>query len=1213
MAESPVVAGDGLEITADVWDALGWVLGDSPTSPEPVVLLATYLDALAKGYGLSESQMIAEDPLERAAPPAPALPLLRHYLAEGGADLDADRLRDRLHAVFAVLADRPVARKTLNRTRPLTEVELLTAGQVYWNLERTDGRPRLPIRPGPITNAGRTGRQQDDADIPTASRTGDFATMTWTARVNEPGSNKSSGQGFRKQGARLAVLAAQHIIETDPRPAPALQCGVLHHSSVVDGIPRAIAITWPEEAPAAVTRLAGQREHVPTPEDSVVGGSGDEAVWVPAWVADGRLVMGSPRDLGTSYQRRGFDDDVDRIWAQGGDRRVWLRGAPGIGKSYAALRVWHEALGMPSEDRGRILIWVDSADPAAIVDTLSRAMDLVPQLHGQDPGESAAPPLQRARSFLTLLSNTTLPWLVIYDGADPDAVIEAGLVPPGGNPKGRFLATTVTPMRGARLMGRVVVASRFSDQEAIGYVRSLIDPATGDRAPLAHAADATIRRLARAVDHHPLGLSIAAKTIITWHLDVDDWLAEFQAAATMDAAADEPDAGGYPLLIGAAWRVALDRAGRGQPEGVVTRAAYVAAILRGGPHPSWLWQRDGVDSWVSGGAGIERRHGTPVAVQRLIDHGIVEFSGPSWPRGQLQAHQLAARAILEDAPPRQVADLAELLVTELGDEQGEASDRVVVSAPEVHAIVRRLIASGLVPVRGRARAYRLLAELELWSGQSTAFLAAAEEGLRLAPRDLSTAQPEDLRILARLLTSAAGAHGLLRHEQEQRALMARALDVYDHRLTLVDAANVEERAELELDRGDALAALGRGTEAAEGYRRGLDGLRQTTQRDDPRSHRELAVLRLNLGKALQRLDCHEEAAHELATAVEILANHVEGSNFVQALFLGELARSQERLGMVPERAQSLNRVVTLVRDLGPNVPYVVHLTRMQAMEKLADTMRRDPTLRQKGISLLAGVAELASDLAAKDPTGQGFTSAHAYYSLGHAQAESGDHAEAATNLRYAANALDVLVELTPEEDPDRRPIEGSLVLALVSLGDSCRMLEQWEAATTALDRAVELSHRMTEQSPGEPIASLQLVSSLRSMAALLEQTDRPAEATIALDDALRNAQLIAELTAGDQHLEEVASHVLGVTLIEVASLHRRQDRTDEAIEYCEEALKYWKARHKRHPEPFSGTKLVEIGSLLTDVLIEMGLHDRAQQVMGSIGEALDPQDDDTQA
>lgn len=328
--------------------------------------------------------------------------------------------------------------------------------------------------------------------------------------------------------------------------------------------------------------------------------------------------------------------------------------------------------------------------------------------------------------------------------------------------------------------------------------------------------------------------------------------------------------------------------------------------------------------------------------------------------------------------------------------------------------------------------------------------------------------------------------------------------------------------------------------------------------------------------------------------------------------------------MVPERAQSLNRVVTLVRDLGPNVPYVVHLARMQAMDKLADAMRGDPTLRQKGITLLAGVAELASDLAAKDPTGQGFNSAMAYLRLGQAQAESGDHTEATTNLRYAANALDVLVELTPEEDPSRRPIENFLASALVSLGDSCRMLEQWEAATTALDRAVALSHRMTEQSPGEPWVSLGLVRSLRSMAVLLEQTDRSDEATIALDGALRNARLIAELTAGDQNLEDVPSDVLGVTLVEVASLHRRQGRTDDAIEYYEEALKYWKARHKRQmaghlilhghhaPEGLSGAMLVQIGSSLTEVLIEMGLDDRAQQVMGSVQEALDPQDDDTQ-
>ena len=1205
---------DELKITADVSGALCWVLGAAPTSAEPVVLLGTYLDTLAKGHGMSESSGIDWDPLERAAPPAGALPLLRHYLANEGADLDADCLRDRLYMVLVDLAESRDARRTLNRNLPLTDVELLTAGQVYWNLEGTKDRPRLPIRPGPISQVGTTGLQQIDADIPTPRRTRDFATMKWIDRVNEPGPNKSSGQGFRKQGARLAVLAAQHIIEAHAGPAPGLQGAVLHHGSVEGGTARATAITWPDVDPVPPTPVVAKDGHVSPTGDSVVDrGSRDEAAWAPAWVADGRLVMGSPRDVGTSYQRRSFDVTVDRIWEEGGDRRVWLRGAPGLGKSFTALRVWHEAVESSREDRERILIWVDSADPASIVDALSRAMDLVPQLHGHAPGDSADPPLQRARSFLTLLAGTTLRWLVVYDGADPDAVIEGGLVPPGGNPHGRFLATTVTPFRGARLMGRVVVASPFSDEEAVGYVRSLIDPATGDLAPLAHAGGADIRRLARAVAHHPLGLSIAAKTIVTWHLGLDDWLAEFYASDTMDTAADEPDAGGYPHLIGAAWRVAVDRAGQGQPEGVVTRAAYVAAILRGGPHPAWLWQRDAVDSWVSGGARLQRRHGTPIAVQRLIDHGIVEFSGPSWTQGQLQAHQLAARAILEDAPPQLVADAAALIVTVLDDEVTSGSNRFVLSATEVHAVVRRLIATELVPVWARARAYRLLAELEMWSDQSHARLAAAEAGLRLAPRDLSTAQPEDLRILAGLLTEAASAHELLGHKQEKLTLRDRALDSYDRLLDLVDGSDVEKQGELVIARGGVLAELGRGAEAAESYRRGIELLRQAVHATDPDSHRDLAGLRLKLGQALQRLDRHDEAAQELTAVVEILANDMKDSTFGQALTLTLLAESQDRLGMAPEREQSLNRAVTLARDLGPNVPYAVHVTRMQAMEKLADTMRRDPTRRKKGISLLAGVAELASDLAAKDPTARGFTSAMAYKHLGEAQAEAGDHAEAATNLQYAVNALDVLAELTAEDDPDRRPTQALQALALISLGDSCRSLEQWDRATTFLDRAVGLSHTLTEQSPGEPIESGLLIYSLRRKAVLMEHTDRPAEATSALDDALRNAKVIAELNASNEEWAERTGDLLGFTLSEVAALHKRQDRTQEAIEYYEQALEYWKLRHTRHPDHLSTTTLGHVGRSLALLLFEIGLGDRAEQVMGILQEAIDEEGDDTQA
>lgn len=316
--------------------------------------------------------------------------------------------------------------------------------------------------------------------------------------------------------------------------------------------------------------------------------------------------------------------------------------------------------------------------------------------------------------------------------------------------------------------------------------------------------------------------------------------------------------------------------------------------------------------------------------------------------------------------------------------------------------------------------------------------------------------------------------------------------------------------------------------------------------------------------------------------------------------------------MVHERTHSLQRVNSLVRDLGPDVPYAAHLARLHAIEQLADMLRRDPPLQAKGIDLLAAAAELASELAMKDPTTRGFTSAMAYLRLGQAQAEIGNHAEATTNLRYAANALDVLVELTPEEDPDRGPTEHFLASALVSLGDSCQMLEHWEPATTALDRAIALRHRMTEQSPGEPFATWFLIKSLQSKARLLEQVDKLDEATLSLNDALRNAQMLADLTADDEEWAEPAGDLLGVIQGDCGNLSALKGRTDDAIKHYEEALKYWEARHTRHPERPSGALLMQIGSSLTDILIEMGLNDRAQQVREIVQETLDQQEDDKQ-
>jgi tetratricopeptide (TPR) repeat protein len=186
-------------LTKDLVAALVEVTGAEPTRAEPVVVLAAYIDALAKEYGLSESLHLDVDPVERTQQVAPVMAIVNHYFAAEERGLDADAVRARLYDVFASLAADADARRVLNRSQPLTESRLWHLAQIYWNLEATSARPKLPIQPG----GGR--------DIPVPGVNLDFALMTWTTRVNRKGNYKSSGQSFRTQGARLAVLVAQHI------------------------------------------------------------------------------------------------------------------------------------------------------------------------------------------------------------------------------------------------------------------------------------------------------------------------------------------------------------------------------------------------------------------------------------------------------------------------------------------------------------------------------------------------------------------------------------------------------------------------------------------------------------------------------------------------------------------------------------------------------------------------------------------------------------------------------------------------------------------------------------------------------------------------------------------------------------------------------------------------------------------------------------------
>lgn len=649
-----------LQIDGDLFEALEKVLGREPTEAEPVVILAAYVHSLAKGYGLSDSQRLPESQLGRGDPPAPAKPLIQHFLAEGS--FDGEVLRDRLYDIFVALAEDGRARRVLNENAPLSAVGLLKAAQILWNLEATASRPRLPILSGQtITTRGGTVR----ADIKVPGANDDFATMTWTKRTNHGatglgagGAHHSSGQGFRTKGARLAVLAAQHLIAGNSQPVADTEGAVL---SRPHPLKRRAAIVWPADEPdliASSPKPARQDTIAVSLQPEGHPASNTSAPWA------GRILVGSPAAVSSAYQRRSFDDEIDRLWSGGGDRRVWLRGGPGLGKSYTARRVMHDAIAQQDVASEELLIWVDSATPQSVREAFSAAVDSMPELGASVATEAQDRVERQSRALLGVLARSTWRWLIVLDNADATALIETGLIPPGGNPNGRVLVTTLSRDHRMAANGRVIAVDLFTPEEAEAYLRAQLDPTSGRASLLARACVTDTTALAATVGYHPLALSVAAATIVTNAMHVDDWITEFQSGAAMDAAADARDGGGYPHLIGATWRLALAKASEGMPDGLVERTAMVAALQDPDGHPTWLWDRDTVTTWVTGGTALSRRHGVPVVVTRLIDHGILELRGNTWRQGTVAIHQLAARAVRELADAEALAALASVLTNE---------------------------------------------------------------------------------------------------------------------------------------------------------------------------------------------------------------------------------------------------------------------------------------------------------------------------------------------------------------------------------------------------------------------------------------------------------------------------------------------------------------------------------------------------------------------
>ncbi len=237
-----MVGGIEVEIPVGLVEALETVLNRRLSAPEPIVLLARYIDELAKSYGLSEHDNVDEDPLRRVQMklrlPRPALDLVRRLLPESD-DTNSDAIRNRLYDVFNSLSEDELTIGFVD--------DVLSLAQIYWNLEQTKARPRLPIRKGIEIRKGGVVR---NASIAVPTRNDDFAAMNWSRRIVVKGAYTSSSGGLRKQGACLAVLAAINIInDTASRPGPdagtplGLTGAVLDDQ--VEAGSRRVSIRWP--------------------------------------------------------------------------------------------------------------------------------------------------------------------------------------------------------------------------------------------------------------------------------------------------------------------------------------------------------------------------------------------------------------------------------------------------------------------------------------------------------------------------------------------------------------------------------------------------------------------------------------------------------------------------------------------------------------------------------------------------------------------------------------------------------------------------------------------------------------------------------------------------------------------------------------------------------------------------------------------------------
>lgn len=625
-----------------------------------------------------------------------------------------------------------------------------------------------------------------------------------------------------------------------------------------------------------------------------------------------RVRVGYAPEVGTNYQRRGFDDEIDQIWSGGGDRRVWLRGQPGLGKSYTARRILQDA-------NESLVIWVESADVAAVRAAFSKAVDQLPYPELAAERDDPERVSSQAENLLRALETCEWDWLIVFDNADAIALLDARLIPTGRNPRGRLLVTMVGSDNRVPLHGRTVKASRFTEEEAQEYLRGQVDARDGGRAAVADESSSVLKDLALLLGHHPLGLSIASATIAANGLTVAEWKDEFQRSERIDDAADEADAGGYPHAIGVTFRLAMEKASTGLPDGVAQRAATVCAVQDPDGHPTWLWDRKAVRGWVAGGVDLASRHGRPVVVERLIAHGLVELDGDTWTGGRLAMHQLASRAVRESSSLDDITAIGVILTLQWlanligGDAHLGPNIAALLETTTLEDTPVRIIAAGLAAY-AKVLDRSTDDDSSIWAGQLAGELASygAVEAV------LSHLGPRSKGVLADQAMFISEASRRLGDADQARRHADRAAKLYEEVLadpttTEVDCADALTRLGWLYERaGQESEATNRRQAAADSYERLLGAAASPAERLEWTSR--LASLAERLGD----LDRAQRARIRFEWSEDLLLHRPKDKSdaFEHGARLCALADMQRRLDRVGEARHALERAAEIYRQFG---------------------------------------------------------------------------------------------------------------------------------------------------------------------------------------------------------------------------------------------------------------------------------------------------------